>query len=130
MLRKCKDCGLEAHTEEELELFVKMRSGLYGRQPWCKKCKVADTLERDKQRLYGVSIEEYNKNMETSVCCEICGVEEGRMCYDHNHNTGEFRGVLCMNCNTALGGFKDSPALLSKALLYLTERGDYDRTRN
>jgi len=44
---------------------------------------------------------------------------------DHNHNTGEFRGLLCKKCNRALGMFKDSPSVLMSAYLYLTERGYY-----
>lgn len=129
-LRVCKECGIEAHTEEELKLFVKLKRSLHGRQPWCKSCKSKYTVAKDKMRLYGVTVEEYNKRMASSVCCEICGTEEGKLCYDHNHNTGEFRGVLCVNCNTALGGFKDSPELLSRATSYLLSRGNYDRTGN
>jgi hypothetical protein len=125
VLRKCKECGLEAHNTEELELFVKLKKSLYGRQPWCKACKSKYTMSRDKERLYGVTLEEYNKAMETSVCCEICGKEEVKLCYDHNHKTNKFRGVLCVQCNGALGSFKDSPKLLARALEYLLNRGHY-----
>ncbi len=37
-------CGLEAHTEEDLKLFVDSYSSLYGRGNSCKKC--ARKLER------------------------------------------------------------------------------------
>jgi transposase len=37
-LRKCKHCGLEAHTEKELEAFKKDKKGLHGRTNVCKKC--------------------------------------------------------------------------------------------
>lgn len=37
-LRACYVCGLEAHTEEDLELFVKHKSSCYGRRNLCKKC--------------------------------------------------------------------------------------------
>ncbi|MBR8460758.1 hypothetical protein KDW07_26825 [Burkholderia dolosa] len=40
---------------------------------------------------------------------------------DHDHSTGEARGVLCKNCNLGLGVFKDSPALLSAAINYLAK---------
>ena len=40
---------------------------------------------------------------------------------DHNHKTGRVRGLLCGNCNTSLGGFKDNPALLNKAIRYIEE---------
>jgi len=44
---------------------------------------------------------------------------------DHNHNTGEFRGVLCKQCNRALGMFKDSSMILRNAVEYLEAFGSY-----
>jgi len=45
--------------------------------------------------------------------CHACGVPEIectlKLAMDHNHATGEFRGFLCGNCNTALGLLADSP---------------------
>ena len=38
-LRKCTVCGLEAHNEQELELFAKAKKSRYGRNNLCKKCK-------------------------------------------------------------------------------------------
>ena len=37
-LRKCKFCGLEAHTEKDLELFVKDKKGKHGHVNTCKEC--------------------------------------------------------------------------------------------
>jgi len=42
VLRKCKVCGLEAHKEEDLELFTKASSTKYGRQNFCKVCSNKD----------------------------------------------------------------------------------------
>jgi len=62
--------------------------------------------------------------------CAICGQEEirvarcggankTRLCIDHNHKTGEVRALLCHDCNTGIGKFKDFPELLLKAADYL-----------
>lgn len=60
-------------------------------------------------------------------CCAICKTEIELIdsAIDHNHETGEFRGVLCKQCNRALGMFKDSPFVLKNALEYLEAFGSY-----
>jgi hypothetical protein len=62
--------------------------------------------------------------------CKICGIHESknsvdkngrvkRLAIDHDHNTGQIRGLLCSACNIALGGFKDNIDSLKRAILYL-----------
>lgn len=60
-------------------------------------------------------------------CCAICKkeIEIIDSAIDHNHETGEFRGVLCKQCNRALGMFGDSPKVLKNALEYLEAFGSY-----
>ena len=60
-------------------------------------------------------------------CCAICKDELLLIdsAIDHNHETGEFRGVLCKQCNRALGMFKDSPVILRNAVEYLEAFGSY-----
>lgn len=38
---------------------------------------------------------------------------------DHCHKSNRIRGLLCHHCNVALGSFRDSPALLRAAAIYL-----------
>ena len=76
------------------------------------------------KRLYGISLIEYNKHMESSDVCEICGIHKddtGKISlgYDHCHSTMEFRGVLCNRCNRALGLLGDTIESVEKALNYL-----------
>jgi len=60
-------------------------------------------------------------------CCAICKkeIELIDSAIDHNHVTGEFRGVLCKQCNRALGMFNDSPTVLRNAVEYLEAFGSY-----
>ncbi len=50
--------------------------------------------------------------------CEICG-GMGRICFDHNHKTGLFRGWICDRCNLILGHAKDNAELLLSLSEYL-----------
>lgn len=43
-LRKCLSCGLEALTKDDLDLFIKHKKGLYGRENKCKRCKPKEFL--------------------------------------------------------------------------------------
>lgn len=50
--------------------------------------------------------------------CAICGIED-KLVVDHNHQTGELRGLLCQHCNKLLGFSKENPAILVAAVAYL-----------
>lgn len=75
------------------------------------------------KRNYGISLEQFLKlEKSQSGVCAICGgppVTRKRLSVDHSHVTGKIRGLLCINCNSALGLFKESSANLQKALMYL-----------
>lgn len=60
--------------------------------------------------------------------CAICNHRPQHLrelVIDHNHRTGQVRGLLCSKCNTALGLFRDSPDVLDAAIEYLEMRGCY-----
>jgi len=59
--------------------------------------------------------------------CAICGTNDPGGGYknfavDHNHISGEVRGLLCTRCNRGLGLFKDDPVLTQLATNYLRSR--------
>lgn len=52
--------------------------------------------------------------------CAICDERfEKSPNVDHDHSTGEVRGLLCTKCNVGLGMFRDSPVRLRKAAAYI-----------
>lgn len=76
------------------------------------------------QRKYGISVEDVRARFKAQgEQCAICGTtdmkQERQLHLDHNHTTGQLRGVLCSKCNRGLGHFNDCEELLQKAILYL-----------
>lgn len=86
--------------------------------------RVTKNARRVRASNYGLTVEELEK-YEAVTSCEVCGSSTGKMCIDHNHTTGEIRGVLCSPCNTALGHAGDNPVRLRALATYLEERGTY-----
>lgn len=94
---------------------------------------------------FGITKEEYNTLLEAqNNVCAICGCNpkdqlnikgqpllKKNLSVDHEHTEADWsrgtkdkstiRGLLCVNCNQALGGFKDDPALMLKAIEYLNK---------
>ena len=73
---------------------------------------------------YDLNEEQYRELVEhQNNHCAICNLPatEGKrgLSVDHDHETGEIRGLLCTRCNTGLGQLRDDPKLLDKAISYL-----------
>lgn len=74
------------------------------------------------KRAYNITLEEYDRMLKAQGGkCAICSCElKGRNCHvDHNHETGEVRGLLCHSCNVGLGMFRDDRGRFLKASEYL-----------
>lgn len=70
----------------------------------------------------GITVDNYTSMLvEQLGLCKICREPMKRICIDHDHATGEVRGLLCHNCNVGLGHFRDSVSLLEEAAKYLAE---------
>ncbi len=74
-------------------------------------------------RQYGITLTEYEARLKSqNGVCAICGgTDKTNLAIDHCHATGNVRGLLCHQCNRALGGFKDDPSILANAIKYLTK---------
>lgn len=62
------------------------------------------------------------KFIENGNKCEACGEAcktNTRVALDHNHDTGEFRGFLCGECNLALGKLGESADKIRALLAYV-----------
>lgn len=97
--------------------------------------KVAAIIKRAKWRRfeqkYGIKIEEAERKLsEQGNCCKICkipileigGGRGARIgCVDHCHSSNTFRGILCNNCNCALGFMGDDPNIAMACAVYLQD---------
>ena len=75
-------------------------------------------------KAYGLTKADYEAMLASqNYCCAICTIEawtqRTALHVDHCHSTGRVRGLLCNECNTGLGKFRDSPSLLRKAAEYV-----------
>ena len=116
--------------------------------PRCPRCKKKDVKRRYKaaeywklskykernhierlKREYGLSKDRYDQILEQQGgTCAICKDteilkrelgERSHLVIDHNHLTGEMRGLLCHACNRALGVFHDDLSMIRSCLSYL-----------
>lgn len=118
--RKCKNCH-EIKPNEEFTQIGKDKDGNAYRNGTCRPCRqLIDYLRR-----YGIDREEYDSALKRQLgLCAICGNVNNsnrRLAIDHNHVTGQFRGLLCTNCNIGLGHLKADigAELLEKAISYI-----------
>lgn len=65
-------------------------------------------------KVYGISLEDYEKLLlNQNFSCALCLRSQASfkrgysLAVDHNHKTGEIRGLLCYACNKLLGRVED-----------------------
>lgn len=121
---------------------TKPNSSFYKSSPnICKVCKLEENKtwrnnNEDKRkasvrisslkRNFGITPEQYNKMFsEQNGCCAICDRHQDlfnkRLAVDHNHHTGEIRGLLCNYCNHRVVGRHRDGELLRKIADYIEQ---------
>ena len=114
--KKCRHCGKSFIPKAPSEHYC------------CDFCKDYGVTEAYYKRVYGITIQEYLDIAEQQdFVCAICHkvnfamntCHSGVLVVDHNHKTGEVRGLLCHNCNRAIGLLQDDVYNLQNAISYL-----------
>ena len=127
---RCRDCGTPL-TDENWAPSKRCH-----RDYLCRRCNSRRAVAWDQKNpekrharglrhRFGITVEQYNsilasQNGGCAICGESCSTGK-RLAVDHNHETGEVRGLLCAACNRGLGMLKDSPRILASALNYLVK---------
>lgn len=121
-----------ANKEDELAWRIKWEeANKEKRKVWHKKSmQRPEYIEKDLQR-HRVKRDTAKAVLlsEQSGLCAICKQGEKRrdnksgviraLAQDHDHLTGKLRGLLCSDCNLALGFFQDSIPRMEDAIAYL-----------
>jgi hypothetical protein len=120
-MKTCNDCKISLPDSS----FYKrtFSSGNVGLQPRCKKCATKNRRQYYKphefmRRKFKLTEQQYTELMGNGNC-QICSKVLEKKCIDHCHSTNKVRGVLCNNCNTALGLVGDNISTLEEMIKYL-----------
>ena len=79
-------------------------------------------LARNRKHLYGISEDRYTELWaQQGGVCAICLKEDEKKALgvDHDHETGAIRGLLCSQCNGAIGMLQERSDLMQRATEYL-----------
>lgn len=125
---KCRECTKKIAKE----YYYKNRKKIIEKEKQRRKKNILIHKKRMKKyklkQNYNLTIERYNSMLiyQKNVCL-ICGKKETKrngygiqpLSVDHNHRTGEVRGLLCNKCNSMIGFCDENPFILIKMIKYL-----------
>lgn len=124
---RCKECVNEQRSTDVYKARTAKRSKEWAKSPEGQRAIRNTHLKR----LYGITIEDYEEMAaSTDGECWACGRvpagtgAHGRLFVDHVHETGQVRGLLCHNCNSALGHARDDILILKALMDYLVDAED------
>jgi Recombination endonuclease VII len=130
-MKRCPGCGEEKTFEE----FPRNKNSRDGLAFYCKPCRNqrgresrirndGSTSAYHLKHRYGITMEEVEALLAAQGgACPICRARPPTH-VDHDHTTGQVRGILCFGCNGGLGQFQDNVNWLIRAVIYLLGR-DY-----
>jgi hypothetical protein len=128
---RCKICATayakEYHRRPEVKKREKAYSKGYHYRPEIKRRQQSYAL----QRTFGITIVDKETLFDIqNGSCAICKRklnEISKAHIDHDHKTDKIRGLLCHNCNTALGMLRDDTGILYEAIKYLDKHSSFKR---
>lgn len=115
-----KECTV-CKQVKSIDKFSKHKSTSDGYQCWCKECAFKSKLKRR----YDLSRDQMKQMfVSQNGRCAIClqpFKSRNDIHIDHDHVTGKTRQLLCPQCNTGIGFFKDDIGVLKNAIDYLNK---------
>lgn len=86
---------------------------------------------KNRRKKYRITDADFDRMArEQDYLCAICKAPPVNhrfktLCVDHDHATGKVRGLLCHNCNAAIGMLKDSVTIIRSAANYMEFHSGY-----
>lgn len=128
--KTCTSCGVSGRHQARGLCDTCYRDDLLKNSPETLQRYKINARDKQLQKDFGISLAEYGTMFEAQMGrCAICATTEtgspthGHFAVDHDHDTGQVRGLLCIKCNMAIGLLLDSSDLAVKAALYLKRYG-------
>jgi hypothetical protein len=114
---RCFKCDeVKDKTEENFNLSEKSK---FGFRRLCKECNKISQRKNHLVRNYKLTVEEYDKMVESQNSkCLICE-NQTKLFVDHDHSTGLVRGLLCDTCNRGIGYLKENKNNFLNSIKYL-----------
>lgn len=116
----CKSCKRE--YDKERYNNPEYKQAHLAKQKEYRKATYSPAVRREKALMlkYGLSQDDFDAiRMSQFGLCLICQEEPEKLYVDHCHKTGEVRGLLCRECNSALGMMKENTAAIFRMVDYL-----------
>ena len=119
---RCKHCG---GVHEQQGRSIKKNYMARECPAFAPRNKIYKNVEDSKLVLkYGITFEDFKSMLRNqNYQCAICGIHQAQLIYrmavDHDHSTGNVRGLLCRPCNHAIGLLKDDSRNAARASEYL-----------
>lgn len=94
-----------------------------------RRAYLREWRRNNKVKQNAISLKSYHKRKQDlgKTCpvaeCPIC-LKVKKLVWDHDHQTGEFRGWICRQCNIALGLIGDDYSAVRRLMAYL--QGTYE----
>lgn len=111
----------EETRAKKREWVQKWREGDKGKKYYTENAERLRKAKRDYvlRTKFGITLEEYELMVEErDGRCDVCQ-EQHPLVVDHCHSSGVVRGLLCRQCNAAMGKFGDTVDGLMRAVNYL-----------
>jgi hypothetical protein len=128
VMKARKRAGNQRYLMENREEISARRKARYALHPFPACARASKWYKGNTERAREAAKQRHQLTLASAPrprpeVCECCGNEQpGRaLSFDHCHDSGQFRGWLCVQCNVGIGALGDNEEGLMRAIIYLRQ---------